>query len=56
MSGLVKSLLGMGNPLLDIIADVDQALLDKYQVGVIHAYVLRSLLPNNRGLGCSCLS
>ena len=32
MSGLVKSLLGMGNPLLDIIADVDQALLDKYHV------------------------
>ena len=32
MSGLVKCLLGMGNPLLDIIGDVDQALLDKYQV------------------------
>ena len=32
MSGLVKSLLGMGNPLLDIIADVDQAVLDKYHV------------------------
>ena len=30
----MKSLLGMGNPLLDIIADVDQALLDKYQVGI----------------------
>jgi hypothetical protein len=33
MSGLVKSLLGMGNPLLDIMAEVDQATLDKYKVG-----------------------
>lgn len=32
MSGLVKCLLGMGNPLLDIMADVDQATLDKYEV------------------------
>ena len=32
MSGLVKSLLGMGNPLLDIMAEVDQATLDKYKV------------------------
>ncbi len=32
MSGLVKCLLGMGNPLLDIMADVDQAILDKYEV------------------------
>lgn len=33
MSGLVKSLLGMGNPLLDIMAEVEQATLDKYKVG-----------------------
>ncbi|EIE21409.1 adenosine kinase isoform 1T-like protein [Coccomyxa subellipsoidea C-169] len=32
MSGLVKCLLGMGNPLLDIMADVDQAILDKYEI------------------------
>ncbi|CAL5229682.1 g13050 [Coccomyxa viridis] len=32
MSGLVKSLLGMGNPLLDIMAEVDQATLDKYKI------------------------
>ena len=32
MTGLVKSLLGMGNPLLDIMAEVDQAILDKYDV------------------------
>ena len=30
----MKSLLGMGNPLLDIMAEVDQATLDKYKVGV----------------------
>jgi hypothetical protein len=30
--GLTKCILGMGNPLLDIIADVDQAFLDKYEV------------------------
>lgn len=29
--GLKRSILGMGNPLLDIIADVDQAFLDKYE-------------------------
>ena len=28
----MKSLLGMGNPLLDIMAEVDQATLDKYKV------------------------
>jgi adenosine kinase len=32
MSGLVGALLGMGNPLLDISAVVDQAFLDKYEV------------------------
>ncbi len=31
----MKSLLGMGNPLLDIMAEVDQATLDKYKVRVI---------------------
>lgn len=31
-SGLVGALLGMGNPLLDISAVVDQAFLDKYEV------------------------
>ena len=36
MSGLVKSLLGMGNPLLDIMAEVDQATLDKYKVDALH--------------------
>lgn len=30
--GLKKVLLGMGNPLLDISAQVDQAFLDKYKV------------------------
>jgi len=33
MSEYEGALLGMGNPLLDIINDVDQAFLDKYQVG-----------------------
>lgn len=33
MSQYEGALLGMGNPLLDIINDVDQAFLDKYQVG-----------------------
>ena len=32
MPGLKQSLLGMGNPLLDVIATVDQAFLDKYKV------------------------
>ena len=32
MTGFEGALLGMGNPLLDIISDVDQAFLDKYQV------------------------
>jgi hypothetical protein len=31
-AGLVGSLLGLGNPLLDISAVVDQAFLDKYDV------------------------
>lgn len=31
-NGLVGALLGMGNPLLDISAVVDQAFLDKYGV------------------------
>lgn len=30
--GLKRVLLGMGNPLLDISAQVDQAFLDKYKV------------------------
>jgi hypothetical protein len=30
--GLVGCLLGLGNPLLDISAVVDQAFLDKYEV------------------------
>merc|ERR1719327_2482972 len=33
--GAVAAILGMGNPLLDISAEVDQALLDKYETGVI---------------------
>ncbi|CAL8469677.1 g9218 [Coccomyxa elongata] len=32
MTGLVRSLLGMGNPLLDIMAEVDQEILDKYDI------------------------
>lgn len=32
MAGLKQCLLGMGNPLLDIIADVDDAFLAKYEV------------------------
>lgn len=32
MAGLKQCLLGMGNPLLDIIADVDDAFLSKYEV------------------------
>ena len=32
MPGLIRSLLGLGNPLLDVISDVDQAFLDKYKV------------------------
>lgn len=31
MTGFEGALLGMGNPLLDIISDVDQAFLDKYK-------------------------
>lgn len=30
--GLARSVLGMGNPLLDIMSNVDQAFLDKYGV------------------------
>jgi hypothetical protein len=30
---LKGALLGMGNPLLDVSSNVDQAFLDKYQVG-----------------------
>jgi adenosine kinase len=36
MSGLVGSLLGLGNPLLDVSAVVDQAFLDKYEVWLRH--------------------
>ncbi len=32
MSGLKECLLGMGNPLLDVMSNVDQAFLDKYEV------------------------
>ena len=32
MSGLVQCLLGMGNPLLDVMSNVDQAFIDKYKV------------------------
>ena len=32
MTGLVGSLVGLGNPLLDIAAAVDQSLLTKYEV------------------------
>ena len=37
MSGLVSSLLGMGNPLLDVSAVVPQEFLDKYDVCVFNA-------------------
>lgn len=33
MPGLTGALLGMGNPLLDVSCNVDQAFLDKYGVG-----------------------
>lgn len=36
MAGFEGALLGMGNPLLDIINDVDQAFLDKYKVHLKH--------------------
>lgn len=32
MTGLVRSILGMGNPLLDVSAVIDQRFLDKYGV------------------------
>ena len=32
MTGLVRSILGMGNPLLDVSAVIDQSFLDKYGV------------------------
>lgn len=32
MTGLVRSILGMGNPLLDVSAVVDGAFLEKYGV------------------------
>ena len=35
MPGLQGVLLGMGNPLLDLSAVVDQAFLDKYGVSVV---------------------
>jgi hypothetical protein len=50
MSEYEGALLGMGNPLLDIINDVDQAFLDKYQVigmddlSLIHPYASSLLL------------
>ena len=34
MTGLVRSILGMGNPLLDVSAVVDQDFLDKYGVSL----------------------
>lgn len=36
MADLQGALLGMGNPLLDISAHVDQAFLDKYEVRGSH--------------------
>ena len=51
----MKSLLGMGNPLLDIIADVDQATLDKYQVGIQIIGECSVTIAISCGLGCSCI-
>lgn len=48
MSGLVKSILGMGNPLLDIIAEVDQALLTKYNVRQLFTNCASSERPYDR--------
>jgi hypothetical protein len=36
---LKGALLGMGNPLLDVSSNVDQAFLDKYQVGAWHPWM-----------------
>lgn len=33
MTGLVRSILGMGNPLLDVSAVIDEKFLEKYGVG-----------------------
>lgn len=38
MPGLKGTLLGLGNPLLDVSSTVDQAFLDKYQVTPTHLY------------------
>lgn len=38
MAGLRGVLLGMGNPLLDISAVVEQSLLDKYKVRVVQGW------------------
>lgn len=42
MTGLVRSILGMGNPLLDVSAVIDQSFLDKYGVSS-HAYSTRCI-------------
>ena len=36
MTGLVRSILGMGNPLLDVSAVVDESFLKKYGVSGIN--------------------
>ena len=57
MPGLKQSLLGMGNPLLDVIATVDQAFLDKYKVKFVRrdkqAINMQTLPP--QGLTCGGL-
>ena len=42
-TGLVGSLLGMGNPLLDVSAPVDQEFLDKYNVRLFELQLERIL-------------
>ena len=44
-TGLVGSLLGMGNPLLDVSAPVDQEFLDKYNVRLFELQLERTFEP-----------
>ena len=44
-TGLVGSLLGMGNPLLDVSAPVDQEFLDKYNVRLFELQLTQNFRP-----------
>lgn len=46
MAGLEGSILCLGNPLLDVSANVDQAFLDQYEVGIVLMFACKQCEPH----------